>query len=79
MDVVRAVKVITLRTGNARKRFEREARALAKLNHPGVVRIHQFGVEDGVVYLVQDFVEGTDEHRGKGWLTSLRAQWNAKE
>lgn len=40
------------------ERFEREARALAKLDHPGVVRIHDFGDADGLFYLVMEYVEG---------------------
>lgn len=41
-------------------RFEREARALARLDHPGVVRVHDFGEAAGVCYLVMEYVEGTN-------------------
>jgi serine/threonine protein kinase len=41
-------------------RFEREARALARLDHPGVVRVHDFGEGAGVCYLVMEYVEGTN-------------------
>ncbi len=40
------------------ERFEREARALAKLDHPGVVRIHDFGDADGLFYLVMEYIDG---------------------
>ena len=43
-----------------RARFEREARALALLDHPSIVRIHDFGVEDGESYLVMELIEGGD-------------------
>ncbi len=44
----------------ARARFEREARAAARLNHPGVVTVHEFGEEAGLLYLVMEFVAGDD-------------------
>jgi len=39
-----------------RARFEREARVLARLDHPGIVRVHDFGVTDGgECYLVMEW------------------------
>jgi serine/threonine protein kinase len=40
------------------KRFEREARALAMLNHPSIVAVHDFGEDDGRAYIVMEYVEG---------------------
>ncbi|GAA3851053.1 Stk1 family PASTA domain-containing Ser/Thr kinase [Saccharothrix violaceirubra] len=39
-------------------RFEREARAAAGLHHPGVVAVHDQGVDEERVYLVMELVEG---------------------
>jgi serine/threonine protein kinase len=39
-------------------RFLREARSLARLRHPSIVQVHEVGQEDGVPYLVSDFVQG---------------------
>ncbi|VTR98698.1 serine threonine protein kinase : Putative serine/threonine protein kinase OS=Gemmata sp. Wa1-1 PE=4 SV=1: Pkinase [Gemmata massiliana] len=39
-------------------RFQAEAQAVAKLNHPNIVHIHQIGESDGVRYMVLEFVEG---------------------
>ena len=40
-------------------RFEREARTLSKLEHPGVVGIHDFGkVDTGEAFLVMDYLDG---------------------
>jgi serine/threonine protein kinase len=39
-------------------RFRREARALARLEHPGIVRIYDFEEQEGVPYFVMEFVRG---------------------
>jgi hypothetical protein len=41
-----------------RKRFQREALATAKLQHPGIVRVHDFVEHAGTASLVLDLVEG---------------------
>ena len=41
-----------------RTRFEREARAVAALNHPNIVAIFDIGEENGLVYFVSELVEG---------------------
>ena len=43
---------------NRRQRFEREARAVAALNHPHICAIHDVGSQDGVEYLVLELVAG---------------------
>ncbi|MSR46625.1 MAG: serine/threonine protein kinase [Planctomycetes bacterium] len=40
------------------ERFRREATTAAKLRHPGIVRVHDFGHEGGSWYLVMDLIEG---------------------
>jgi serine/threonine-protein kinase len=41
------------------KRFEREAQSMSRLDHPGVVRVTDFGrTEEGLLYLVMEYVEG---------------------
>jgi serine/threonine protein kinase len=40
------------------ERFVREAQALARLNHPNIVTVHDFGETDGLCYLVMEFVDG---------------------
>ena len=40
------------------ERFTREARALAKLNHPGIVTIYDFGRADGLFFFLMEFVDG---------------------
>lgn len=54
-----AVKVLTNLQGNAPLRFVREIEVTARLKHPNVVSILDFGQEEGRPYLVMEFVEGT--------------------
>ncbi len=41
-------------------RFVREAHAVARLNHPNIVQVYDFGEEAGVAFLVMEFIKGTD-------------------
>ncbi len=42
----------------ARQRFDREARTISSLNHPNVCTLHDVGHQDGVDYLVMEYLEG---------------------
>lgn len=56
-----AVKTIDLRNlhdESGAARFEREARATAGLSHPGVVTVHDSGVEDDTAYIVMELLPG---------------------
>jgi serine/threonine protein kinase len=39
-------------------RFRREAHALAQIDHPQIVKVHDFGEQDGSMYLAMEFVDG---------------------
>jgi eukaryotic-like serine/threonine-protein kinase len=41
-----------------RERFEREARTIASLNHPHICILHDIGHQDGIDYLVMEYLEG---------------------
>jgi|GEM_PF-2050433 len=44
----------------ARSRFFDEARFASKIRHPNVVEIYDFGEQDGVFYLVMEYIQGYD-------------------
>ncbi len=54
------------------ERFLQEARRLARLNHCGIVTVHDVGLEKGQVYIVSDFLDGPDLGR---WLRDHRPAW----
>lgn len=56
-----AIKVLSdegQRDRDARRRIDREARALSQLNHPNIEAVHAFEHHEGVDYLVLELVEG---------------------
>lgn len=56
-----ALKVLPARSledGRTRQRFRREALALARLNHPNIGSVYEFGSEEGVDFLVMELVSG---------------------
>ncbi len=52
------------------KRFVQEARSVAKLVHPNILQIHDFGEQDNITYIVMEYVDGgTLKDRLKRQLT----------
>ena len=46
------------------ERFRREAQVMAKLDHPNIIKVHDFGTTDGGHYFIaMDFIEGADLHK----------------
>lgn len=45
---------------NFAERFNREARALARLSHPNIVAVHEFGQVNGLHYFLMEFVDGVN-------------------
>jgi eukaryotic-like serine/threonine-protein kinase len=56
-----AIKVLAARyfeDPESRARLEREAKSIARINHPNICTIHDIGEQDGFVYLVFECLEG---------------------
>ena len=58
-----ALKILSPRIGKEpafAERFAREAQALARLNHPHIVTVHDFGQSGELFYFVMEYVEGVN-------------------
>ncbi|MBK5291954.1 MAG: protein kinase [Acidobacteriia bacterium] len=61
LDRIVAIKVLPAKFSgrdDLRLRFEREARIISSLNHPHICTLHDVGTQDGVSYLVMEYLEG---------------------
>lgn len=60
LDRIVALKVFLYKPNDPEfaARFQREARALARLNHPNIVTVHDYGMRDNMHYLIMEFVDG---------------------
>jgi serine/threonine protein kinase len=60
-----AFKVINYSSHHSKtyeERFFREARSIAKLNHPNIVSVYRFNEIDNVYYMAMEYVDGADLH-----------------
>lgn len=63
LDRIVAIKVLRENLSNDvtfRQRFHQEAKAAANLTHPNIVTVHDFGLDNGKLFIVMEYVPGTD-------------------
>ena len=63
LDRLVALKLLTQNLANDTAftgRFHREARLLARLNHPGIVSVYDYGESGGFFFLLMEFVDGVN-------------------
>jgi predicted Ser/Thr protein kinase len=63
LDRIVALKILPRQSGDDpsfAERFTREARALAKLSHPNIVGIYDFGQANGLYYFIMEFIDGVN-------------------
>ena len=61
LDRTVAIKILPAHLSSnpeAKQRFEREARAISSLNHPNICVLHDVGAQDGIAYLVMEYLQG---------------------
>ena len=58
IKVIRVDLVAAAYQGHMLKRFEREAKSLARLSHPNILKVHDFGEYLGAPYLVMEYMPG---------------------
>jgi len=61
LDRTVAIKILPQHLSDnsvAKERFDREARAISSLNHPNICHLYDVGVQDGLNYLVMEYLEG---------------------
>src|SRR5262252_1006985 len=61
LDRIVAIKILPeslARDTQARERFDREARAISSLNNPHICTLFDVGQQDGMAFLVMEFIEG---------------------
>src|SRR5438093_403685 len=61
LERIVAIKVlpeVLLQDAGARQRLEQEARAVSSLSHPHICTLHDVGHQDGVNYLVMEYLDG---------------------
>src|SRR5712692_8858924 len=61
LDRIVAIKVLPPHwadNAEMKARFEREAQAIASLNHPNICVLHDIGKQSGIDFLVMEFLEG---------------------
>jgi serine/threonine protein kinase len=70
-----AIKILPNADPDLKKRFEREAKAIASLTHPHICTLYDVGHQDGTDYLVLEYLEGETlaDHLQRGRLKSDEA------
>ncbi|HEU5451681.1 MAG TPA: protein kinase [Terriglobales bacterium] len=61
LDRIVAIKILPAHlaiNSELKERFDREARAISSLNHPGICHLYDVGSQDGTDFLVMEYLEG---------------------
>src|SRR5262249_17754559 len=79
LDRYSAIEALTTRVDNAQdqdllQRFYIEARLIAKLAHPNIVPVHDFGEDQGWAYIVMEHIAGGTVREQMGKAESMHAR-----
>jgi eukaryotic-like serine/threonine-protein kinase len=72
LKLIRVDQFAPAMMGHILARFEREAKSLARLSHPSIVTVHDYGEHDGAPYLVLEYCDGGDL---RNRLSGLPMDW----
>ena len=67
------------RQPNFRERFLQEARVMARLDHPGIVKVHTISAEGDSVYIVMEYISGGNLRQFLDRLIQKRKRLPVKE
>ena len=76
LDRIVAIKILPAHLSDKpamRERFDREAKAISSLNHPNICQLYDVGSQEGVGFLVMEYLEGetlAEQARARG-----RCRW----
>ncbi|MFI5046871.1 MAG: Stk1 family PASTA domain-containing Ser/Thr kinase [Acidimicrobiia bacterium] len=73
---VKVLSTLDAHDDTAVERFRREAQAVARLNHPNIVAVYDWGEDDDTAFIVMEYVDGQTLREvlyDRGWLTPLEA------
>jgi len=79
---VKVLSTLDAHDDTAVERFRREAQAVARLNHPDIVAVYDWGEDDDTAFIVMEYVDGQtlrEVLHDRGQLTSLEAATVAVE
>lgn len=80
---IKVIRASLAEADDARRRFRREARIVARLKHPGIVTVHDFGtLPGGAAFIVMELLEGEslrERLEREGRLGHVRARRIAAE
>jgi eukaryotic-like serine/threonine-protein kinase len=57
---IKVLPAIYAKEADFRHRFEREADTISKLEHPNIVQMYDSGEQDGMFYMVMEYIKGPD-------------------
>lgn len=59
-EALKIISVAAAGQSDFQQRFTNEARTVAMLNHPGIIGIHHYGIDDGAPWFTMTYLDGTD-------------------
>lgn len=72
VKVIKPGLITAEKMGEFARRFEREAETIAKLSHPHILKLFDYGHKEDLLYLVMELLPGGSS----GWVSTQKEQLN---